>query len=74
MDTDLLFILGLALMVLMIPAIFSALMDARAPRTPAFLAIIGGLMIGYAVLQKPNSYGFNNIDDTLKRVISRYTN
>ena len=74
MDSDLFFILGLALAVLMIPAIVSALIDARAPRTPAMLAIIGGLMIGYAVYEKPNTYGFDTIGDTLQRVVSRYTN
>lgn len=74
MDTDLFFVLGLALGVLMIPAIASAVLDGRAPRTPAFLMIIGGLMIGYAVMQKPNTYSFDTIDDTVVRVIGRYTN
>ena len=73
MDTDLLFVLGLALGVLAIPAIVSALLDGRAPRTPAYLLIIGGLMVGYAVLQKPSTYNFDTIDDTVTRVIARYT-
>lgn len=74
MDPDLLFVLGIVLGVLMIPAILSALIDGRAPRTPALLVIIGGLMIGYAVMQKPTSYGIDQIPDTFVRVIARYTN
>ena len=72
MDPDVLFVLGLILCVLMIPAIVSAFIDGRAPRTPAYLAIIGGLMIGYAVVERPSSYGFNTIPDVFVRVIGRY--
>jgi hypothetical protein len=74
MDTDLLFVLGLVLGVFTIPAMMSALIDGRAPRTPAMLVIIGGLMIGYAVQQKPNTYGFDTIPETFVRVVARYTN
>ena len=73
MDTDLLFVLGITLAVLMIPSIISALIDGRAPRTPALLMIIGGLMIGYAVMQRPMAYGFDTILDTFVRVIGRYS-
>lgn len=72
MDSDLLFVLGIVLSVLMVPAIISALIEGRAPRTPAILVIVGGLMIGYAVMQKPMTYGFNTIPDTFVRVIARY--
>ena len=73
MDTDLLFVLGLGIGVLMIPSILSALIDGRAPRTRAFPMIVAALMIGYAVMQKPGSYGINKIPDTIVRVIGRYT-
>lgn len=73
MDPDLLFVLGMSLGVLVIPAIVSALIDGRAPRTPAMLLIIGGLMIGYAVMQRPASYSFDNIPATFSKVITRYT-
>lgn len=72
MDPDLLFVLGIVLGVLMFPAIISAFIDGRVPRTPAFLLIIGGLMIGYAVQQRPTSYGFDTIPDTFVRVVGRY--
>ncbi|MEY1557599.1 hypothetical protein AB3Y40_18370 [Yoonia sp. R2331] len=73
MDPDLFFVAGLAMAVLAIPAIFSALLDGRAPRLPAYLFIIGGLMIGYAVQQRPMAYGFDTIPDVVVRVIGRYT-
>lgn len=74
MDTDLFFVVGLAMGVIAIPAITSAFLDGRAPRLPAYLVVIGGLMIGYAVQQKPNAYGFDTVPETISRVIARYTN
>ena len=73
MDPDLSFAMGIVIGVLTIPSIVSALIDGRAPRTPAFLVIIGGLMIGYAVLERPGSYGFDTIPDVFVRVIAAYT-
>ena len=73
MDPDLFFVAGLVMAVLAIPAIFSAFLDGRAPRLPAYLFIIGGLMIGYAIQQRPTSYGFDTIPDVFVRVIGRYT-
>ena len=45
MDLDLLFVLGLAVGVLMIPSMLSALIDGRAPRTPAVLMLLAALMV-----------------------------
>jgi hypothetical protein len=72
-DTDLLFVLGIALVVLSLPAIVSALIDGRAPRTPALLILIAASMIGYAILQRPMAYNFDQIPDVFARVIARYT-
>ena len=73
MDTDLLFVLGIGLGVLMIPSMLSALIDGRAPRTPAMVMIVAALMIGYAVFQKPGTYSIDRIPDTVVRVLGRYT-
>jgi hypothetical protein len=72
-DTDLLFVLGIALVVLSLPVIVSALIDGRAPRTPALLILIAASMIGYAILQRPMAYNFDQIPDVFARVIARYT-
>ncbi len=73
MDPDLFFVVGFVIAVLAIPAIVSALLDGRAPRLPAYLILIGGLMIGYAVQQRPTSYGFDTLPDVFVRVVARYT-
>ena len=72
MDPDLLFVLGLVLGVLVIPACISAFIDGRVPRTPAYLLIIGGLMVGYAIQQRPTAYGFDTIPDVFVKVVGRY--
>ena len=74
LDFDLLFVLGICLGVLILPAVVSAILDGRAPRTPALLLIISALMIGYAVLQKPTGYSLASIPDVFANVIARYTN
>jgi len=73
MDPDLSFAIGIVLGVLSIPSIVSALIDGRAPRTPALVIIIAGLLIGYAIQQRPSAYGVDTIFDVLVRVIARYT-
>lgn len=72
MDLDLLFVLGVALGVLMIPAVVSAILDGRTPRTPAILLIVSGLMIGYPIMQKPNAYSFAEIPELVTKVLGRY--
>lgn len=72
MNADLFFVVGVVIGVLAIPAIVSAFADGRAPRTPAFLIIIGGLMIGYAMQQRPGAYGFDTLPDVFVRVVAQY--
>lgn len=74
MDLDLLFVLGICLAVFMVPAVVSAILDGRTPRTPAFLVIVSGLLIGYPILEKPSSYSFSGIPNTFTSVIARYVN
>jgi len=72
MDTDLFFVVGVVIAVFSIPSIVSALSDGRAPRAPALIIIIGALMIGYAMQQKPGVYGIDTLPDTFVRVVARY--
>lgn len=72
MDLDLLFVLGICLAVLMVPAVVSAILDGRAPRTPAFLVVVSAVLIGYPIVQKPGSYSFQNIPDIFAKVIGQY--
>lgn len=73
MNTDLIFIVGVAIAILAIPAIVSAFLDGRTPRAPALVILIGALMIGYAVRERPMAYTFDTIPDVLMRVIADFS-
>ncbi len=73
MDFDLIFVVGFAISVLGIPAIVSAFLDGRTPRAPALIILIGALMIGYAVRERPMAYSFETIPDVFLRVVANYT-
>jgi hypothetical protein len=73
MDTDLIFVVGVFIAVLAVPAIISAFMDGRVPRAPALIVVIAALMIGYAVQARPMTYTVGGIPDAVLRVIATYT-
>ncbi len=72
MDTDLIFIVGVVICVMAIPAILSAFMDSRAPRAPALIILIGALMIGYTVRERPMAYTIEKTPDVFMRVIASF--
>ncbi len=74
MDLDLLFVIGVCLVVLLVPAIFSAILDGRTPRTPALLVIISCFLIGYPIFERPGAYSFANIPDVFAKVVGQYIN
>jgi len=74
MDSDLIFVVGFIVGVLSIPAIVSAFSDGRSPRVPAIVVLIGGLMIGYAMSEKPGAYGFATFPDVFVGVIGKFIN
>jgi len=72
METDIFFVVGVVMAVFSIPSIVSALSDGRAPRVPAMMIILGGLLIGYAMQQRPGVYGLDTLPDTFVRVVAHY--
>uniref|UniRef100_UPI0040485757 hypothetical protein n=1 Tax=Yoonia sp. TaxID=2212373 RepID=UPI0040485757 len=72
MDFDLIFVLGSVITAFSVPAIVSAFSDGRTPRYPALIILIGIVMIGYAVNERPNSYTIQTIPDVFVSVIGRY--
>jgi len=72
MDTDLIFILGLVLAALSVPATMSSISDGRAPRAPILIILIAGAMILYAVYSHPGGYALADIPDVFFGVIGRY--
>lgn len=73
MDTDLIFVVGVIICVMAIPATLSAFMDGRAPRAPAMIILIGAVMIGYVVNERPMTYTLANTPDAFMRVIASFT-
>ncbi|MDE0851935.1 hypothetical protein [Yoonia sp.] len=74
MNTDMIFVVGFIIVVLSIPAIVSAFSDSRTPRVPAIVVLIGGLMIGYAMNERPSAYSFETIPEVFVRVIGKVMN
>ncbi|RYH04256.1 hypothetical protein EU805_02460 [Salipiger sp. IMCC34102] len=73
MSTDMIFVLGLVLGVVSIPAIVSAFADGRTPRAPALIVVIAALMIGYAMREAPGAYSWSTLPDVLTRVVAQVT-
>jgi len=70
MDPDVMFVLGCIIAVLAVPAIISAFADGRTPRAPALIVLIGGGMIGYAMVERPGNYNLDTLPDTFARVFA----
>lgn len=72
-DTDLLLVIGLALMVLIVPSMVSAWSDGRAPRVSAITFLIAGGMIAYSLTQAPGGgYHLQDIPEVITSVIGRF--
>ena len=74
LDADLLFVIGLVLGVLSIPAFVSAYSESRAPRGAAVAAILAGALIVWASVEKPGGYAIGQIPDVFARVVGKYLN
>ncbi len=72
MNPDLAMLIGIVLGVFTVPSIMSAISDGRAPRVAAFTMIAAGVLILWAVTNKPGGYSFSELPDVLMRVIARY--
>ena len=71
-DTDLLFIIGLVVLVLAFPVIVGAFSEGRPPRSAAIMVLIGGGLIALAVWERPGAYSIGGIPDTFMRVVGSY--
>lgn len=73
MDPDTIFVLGLGLGVLSIPAIVSAVSNGRRPRIATITMMIAGVMVVYAMSQTPGGYTIEEIPRIFARVINSFT-
>ena len=72
MDYDLIFVLGCVITAFSVPAMVSAYSDGRSPRYPAMIILIGIVMIGYVINERPSNYTIQTIPDVFVSVIGRY--
>lgn len=72
MDPDLAFIIGIILAVFSVPSIMSSIIEGHAPRVAVFTIILGGVLILWAISDKPGGYRFQDIPDAFVRVVGKY--
>ncbi len=72
MDADLLFSIGVVLLVLAVPAAVSAFSDSRPPRAAAILLLLGGGLLAFAIWQRSKGYSVAEIPEVIARVFGRY--
>ena len=71
-DPDLWFVIGVILAIFCIPPLFSAWTEGRAPRVSAITVLIAIGMVGYAAMNKPQGYTFEEIPTVFSEVLGRY--
>lgn len=74
MNTDIALVVGMLLVVLSIPAIFSAFSEGRAPRVAALLLLIGGGTMVWALHGKPGGIRLEEIPQAVVRVVAMIVN
>ncbi|WP_292285194.1 hypothetical protein [Marivita sp.] len=73
MNADTFFVIGLALGVLSIPAVVSAISNGDRPRIATITLMIAGGMIVYAITNKPGGYPIESIPRVVSSVIQGVT-
>lgn len=74
MNIDIAIVSGLVLLVLSIPAIFSAFSEGRAPRVAAIVMVAGGSLMVWAFSQKPGGFDLAEIPNAIVRVVAMFVN
>lgn len=73
MNPDTFFVIGLALGVLSIPAVVSAISNGDRPRIATITLMIAGGMIVYAISNKPGGYPLDSIPRVVSTVIRGFS-
>jgi hypothetical protein len=73
-DTDLIFVIGLIVGVLAIPALLSAFSESRTPRAAAMMVMISAGLIAIATLRKPGGYSVEEAPEVFFAVVGRLVN
>ncbi|MFP7569917.1 hypothetical protein [Marivita sp. S2033] len=73
MDPDTLFVMGLGIGVLSIPAVVSSITKGQRPRVATITLMIAGGMVVYAMSQKPGGYKLEAIPAIVSKVVNSFT-
>lgn len=73
MDPDTLFVLGLGLAVLSVPAVVSAMSKGQRPRIATVTMMVAGAMVVWAITNKPGGYPIESIPKVVAKVVGSYT-
>ncbi|MGJ8604508.1 MAG: hypothetical protein ACSHXH_10320 [Marivita sp.] len=73
MDPDTLFVIGLGLGVLSIPAVVSSISKGERPRIATITLMIAGAMLVWAMSNKPGGYSIEAIPSIVARVMRGFT-
>ena len=71
MDTDVMFVVGTVLVAITLPSLLSAYTEGRVPRIPIIMLLAGGVLVAYALHEKPSGYSFAEIPSVFGRVFSK---
>lgn len=74
MDFDLIFVAGCLILLFAIPAVVSAFSDGRVPRFAAVIITIGGILLYFAIVERPGTYTLETLPDVFVRVVARFIN
>lgn len=72
MDPDVLLTIGLAILVLSIPSMLSAVSEGRAPRASALTLLIAFGCILYAMSTAPGGYRLDDIPAAVMRAVGQF--
>ncbi|GHF08891.1 hypothetical protein GCM10016455_32320 [Aliiroseovarius zhejiangensis] len=71
MREDTFIVIGIIVLALSIPSFLSAIRDGRAPRVPAIMFMIGGVLIAMAIMNRPGGYQIEDIFTAFRTVFGR---
>ena len=74
MDAELIFVCGLALMLLALVSFVRGFVESRVSRLAVAYALAGAGALGFAILADPAHFTLANVDDILLGVAGRYLN
>ncbi|WP_252947418.1 hypothetical protein [Oceanicola sp. 502str15] len=73
-DPDVIFVIGMVVGLLAIPALIGAFSESRPPRAAAIMVLISAGLVSVAVLQKPGGYSVSGAPEVFMKVVGDIVN